>query len=59
MRKLRALAARLLALEPPDLRDVLALAGVGLICYGGERLYPGAGFTAAGLVLVAVAAAVR
>lgn len=59
MQKLRALAARLLALEPPDFRDVLGLVGVGLICYGGERLYPGAGFAAAGLVLVAVAAVVR
>lgn len=39
-----------------DRRDVLGLAGLSLLAYGGECLYPGAGYAAAGAVMVAVAA---
>jgi len=42
-----------------DGRDVLAAAGLGLLGYGGELLYPGAGFAAAGAVMIAVAVLVR
>ncbi len=42
-----------------DGRDVLAGGGLALFCYGGEALYPGAGFAAAGAVLVAIAVLVR
>ena len=42
-----------------DARDLIALAGIGLLIYGGERLYPGAGYAAGGAVLVAIAVLVR
>ena len=42
-----------------DRRDLLGLIGIGLLGYGGEMLYQGAGFAAAGAVLVAVAVLVR
>ena len=42
-----------------DARDVLAAAGLALLWYGGEHLYPGAGYAAAGAILVAVATLVR
>lgn len=38
-----------------DRRDLLGIAGVCLLAYGGEALHPGAGITAAGAVLVLVA----
>lgn len=39
-----------------DRRDVLGAAGLGLLGYGGEMLYPGVGFAASGAVMVAIAA---
>lgn len=38
-----------------DKRDVLATLGLAMLAYGGEVLYPGAGITAAGAVVVAIA----
>jgi hypothetical protein len=37
-----------------DRRDVLGLAGLAFLYVGGERLLPGCGFAAVGLVMVAV-----
>ncbi len=34
-----------------DLRDILAFAGLALVAYGGNCLYPGAGWTVAGAAL--------
>ena len=42
-----------------DGRDILGMIGVGLLGYGGETLHPGAGYAAAGALLVAVAVLVR
>lgn len=42
-----------------DRRDVLFAAGGVLVWFGGERLYPGAGYAASGAILVAVATLVR
>lgn len=42
-----------------DRRDVLGLIGLGMLTYGGEAIYPGAGLAAGGAVLVAVAVLVR
>jgi hypothetical protein len=42
-----------------DRRDLVAAGGLGLIGYGGEIIYPGAGFAAVGAVMVAVAVLVR
>lgn len=54
---LRARVSRLwAALEG---RDLALFSGLALLAYGGERLLPGAGFAAAGAVLVAVAVLVR
>ena len=55
--KLRAAAAWLRSLF--DGRDLAGLIGLLLLGYGGERLYPGAGFTAAGAILVSIAAFTR
>lgn len=38
-----------------DRRDVVGLIGMGLVGYGGEMIYPGLGYIAAGAVLVWVA----
>ena len=42
-----------------DTRDLLGAAGAGLLCWGGELLHPGAGITATGAVLIAIAVLVR
>lgn len=42
-----------------DARDVAGAIGLCLLCYGGEVLYPGAGFAVAGAVLVGIAVFVR
>ena len=42
-----------------DGRDGLGALGFAALAYGGEHLYPGAGFTVAGAVAVAIAALVR
>lgn len=47
------------AVDLIDRRDVLGAVGLGLLCYGGEVLYPGAGMAAAGAVLIAIAVLVR
>lgn len=57
MKWLRSIAASVRAAV--DRRDVLGLTGVILLAYGGETLYPGAGFALAGGVLVAIAVLVH
>lgn len=42
-----------------DRRDVLGLAGVGMLTYGGEVIYPGAGLAVSGAALIAIAVLVR
>lgn len=59
MKSVRAAAAWVRSRADFDRRDVLGALGVGLLAYGGETLYPGAGLAAAGAVLVAVAVLVR
>lgn len=42
-----------------DGRDGLGALGFAALTYGGEQIYPGAGFAAAGAVALAIAALVR
>lgn len=57
MRRLIEIASRWAA--KVEGRDVVGLCGAVLLCAGGERLFPGAGMTAVGIVLLAAAILVR
>lgn len=57
MRRLIEIASR--AAAKFDVRDLVGLCGAVLLWAGGERLFPGAGMTAVGIVLLAAAILVR
>lgn len=42
-----------------DLRDLVLLAGLALLGYGLESIHPGAGYAAAGAVLILIATLLR
>lgn len=57
MMKLVVAGARgLLAVVPVLVRDLVGLAGAGLVAYGAWLIYPPAGFLAGGALLIAAAA---
>lgn len=57
MMKLVVAGARgLLAVVPVLVRDLVGLAGAGLVSYGAWLIYPPAGFLAGGVLLIAAAA---